>query len=432
MIKQKFSFSFSLFIIVFLIIGISIIALYSASYNKSIYKDIYLVQFLWFVVGLVLMLIVNSLDIKKIYNYSLHVYLLAAVLLILTLFFGKDIRFTRAWISIGSVNFQFSEIAKITTVLFLAKYIDYHYREFIKFTDFIAPFLIILFPVLLILLQPDVGSTFVYFPAFFVMVYLAEADLKYMGYFIIIGIVSFVLPLAISYYEIMGDVSNMLWIKFLTDKSLFFSMILIFFLIMLFLKIAYKFYPKYKFMNIISNILLIILVSLLFSHIINNKLKPYQKKRLLVFLVPEIDPYGSGYNIIQSKITIGSGQFVGKGYLKGSQTQLGFLPEQTTDFIISVIGEEFGWIGMSLVLLLYLLFILNLLKIVYNAKEKYSSLVGAGITAMFMFQIFVNLGMCLGIMPITGIPLPLLSYGGSSLVSSMISIGILNSIKNTR
>ena len=174
---------------------------------------------------------------------------------------------------------------------------------------------------------------------------------------------------------------------------------------------------------------LIILISLLFSHIINHKLKPYQKKRLMVFMVPEIDPYGSGYNIIQSKIAIGSGQFSGMGYLKGSQTQLGFLPEQITDFISTVIGEEFGWIGMSLVFFLYFLLILNFLKIIYNAKDTYSSLVAAGITTIFMFQIFINLGMTLGIMPVTGIPLPLLSYGGSSLITSMISIGILNNIK---
>ncbi len=429
MIKQKSSFNFSLFLIVFLIVGISILTLYSAGYNRPAFKDIYLMQFLWFVIGLVLMLLVNSLNLKKIYNYSLHLYFITIGLLIITLIFGRDIRFTRAWIKIGSVSFQFSEVAKITTVLFLAKYIDYHFREFNKFKDFIAPFLIILLPVFLILLQPDVGSTFVYFFSFFVMIYLAGASLRYIGYFIIIGVVSFILPLVISYYELIGDISNIIWVKFFINKSLLLSLIMVLFLVVLFFKVIYKFYPKYIWLNMTSNIILIILISLLFSHIINHKLKPYQKKRLMVFMVPEIDPYNSGYNIIQSKIAIGSGQFSGRGYLKGSQTQLGFLPEQITDFISAVIGEEFGWIGMSLTFFLYFLLILNFLKIIYYAKDTYSSLVAGGITTIFMFQIFINLGMTMGLMPVTGIPLPLLSYGGSSLITSMISIGILNNIK---
>ena len=262
------------------------------------------------------------------------------------------------------------------------------------------------------------------------MLYLAEANIKYISYFIIIGTISFILPLIITYHELSSDISNMVWIRFFNDKSLLFSIILILFLVILFYKIIYRFYPSHAWLNTVSNIILIILISLLFSYTINHKLKLYQKKRLLVFLDPKIERYGAGYNIIQSKIAIGSGQFMGIGYLKGSQTQLGFLPEQTTDFITSVIGEEFGWIGMSLVLSLYALLIFNSLKIVYNAKETYSALVAAGITAILMSQIFINIGMTVGIMPVTGITLPFLSYGGSSLITSMISIGILNNIKN--
>ncbi len=431
MIKQKFNFSISLFLIVILIVGIGILALHSAGHNKSAFKNTYLTQFLWFVIGLVMMLLISSLNIKNIYNYSLHIYLITMALLILTLLFGKEIRFTRSWLSIGVVNFQFSEFAKIATILFLAKYIDYHYREFDKFKDFIIPCIIIFAPVFLILLQPDLGSTIIYFPIFLTMLYLAEANVKYLIYIIAIAATSFILPLISSYYNFVGDISNMVWLEFFNNKSLLFALILTFLLITIFFKIIYKFYPKYVLLNTVSNIIFIILISLLFSHTINHKLKVYQKKRLLVFLDPKIDPYGAGYNIIQSKITIGSGQFLGKGYLKGSQTQLGFLPEQTTDFIISVIGEEFGWVGMTVILLLYFLLILNALKIIYNAKDTYSSLVSAGITAMIACQVFINLGMTLGIMPVAGITLPFLSYGGSSLITSMISIGILNNIKNT-
>jgi len=416
---------------VILIVGISILTLFSAGYSKPALKNTYLTQFLWFVIGLVMMLIVSSLNFKNIYNFSLHIYLITMALLILTLIIGKEIRFTKGWISIGAINFQFSEFSKIATILFLAKYVDYHYREFKEFREFIPPFLIIFAPVFLILLQPDLGSVLVYFPVFLVMLYLAEASIKYMIYFIIIGLISFLLPLFVSYYSFISNGADIFWLKFFTNKSLLFAIILIFLLISIFMKIIFKFYPKYNWLNSVSNIILILLISLLISYTINHKLKPYQKKRLLVFIAPKIDPYGFGYNIIQSKITIGSGQLTGKGFLKGSQTQLGFLPEQTTDFIITVIGEEFGWIGMTIIMGLYFLLIYNSLRIVYNSKDTYSSLVAAGITAMLFFQIFINFGMTLGIMPVAGIPLPLLSYGGSSLVTSMICIGILNNIKNS-
>lgn len=432
MIRQKFNFNVSLFIILILIISIGITALYSAGYNKPVYKNIYLTQFLWFIIGLVIMLSIIPINLKKIYSYSHYIYAVTILLLIITLIFGKVIRNTRGWLSIGPINFQFSEITKITTILFLAKYVDYHFREFNKFKDFILPFLIIFLPIFLILLQPDLGSTLVYLPVFFVMIYLADANIKYMFYFMVIGAVAFILPLSISYYEFTTDISNIIWIKIFNDSSILFPLLLLFLLFTFFFKIIYKFYPKQILLNTISNILIVILISLLFSYTVNQKLKPYQKKRLLVFIDPQIDPYGTGYNIIQSKIAIGSGKILGKGFLKGSQTQLGFLPEKTTDFIISVIGEEFGWIGIFFVILLYFLLMLNALKIVYNSKDIYSSLVSAGISTMFTIQIFINIGMAFGIMPVTGIPLPFLSYGGSSLITSMIGVALLINIKNQR
>ncbi len=432
MIRQKFNFNVSLFIILILIISIGIMALYSAGHSKPVYKNIYLTQFLWFIIGLVIMLSIIPINLKKIYSYSHYIYAITILLLIITLIFGKVIRNTRGWLTIGPINFQFSEIAKITTILFLAKYIDYHFREFNKFKDFILPFLIIFLPIFLILLQPDLGSTLIYLPIFFIMIYLADANIKYMFYFMVIGAVAFILPLLISYYEFTTDISKMVWIKIFNDSSILFPLLLLFLLFTFFFKIIYKFYPKQILLNTISNILIVILISLLFSYTVNQKLKPYQKKRLLVFIDPQIDPYGTGYNIIQSKIAIGSGKTLGRGFLNGSQTQLGFLPEQTTDFIISVIGEEFGWIGMFFVILLYFLLILNALKIVYNSKDTYSSLVSAGIATMFTIQIFINIGMALGIMPVTGIPLPFLSYGGSSLITSMIGVALLINIKNQR
>jgi rod shape determining protein RodA len=176
----------------------------------------------------------------------------------------------------------------------------------------------------------------------------------------------------------------------------------------------------------------VVLIGYISSVPIEKSLKDYQRKRLVVFLNPNVDPRGSGYNIIQSKIAIGSGKFIGKGFRKGTQTQLGFLPEQHTDFIFSVIGEEGGWVLAQLTLLFYFLFIWRALIIAKEARDRYGSLVATGLATMFVFYVVINVGMVMGIMPVTGIPLPLLSYGGSSIFSSLCAIGILSSIRMRR
>jgi len=157
-------------------------------------------------------------------------------------------------------------------------------------------------------------------------------------------------------------------------------------------------------------------------------LKPYQIDRLLVFLHPDHDPTGSGYHLLQSKIAIGSGMLTGKGLYQGTQTQLNFLPEHHTDFVFSVLGEELGFVGAAILLALYILVIWRGLRIAVISESLFGSLIAGGIVAMFLFQIFVNIGMTIGIMPITGIPLPFMSYGGSSMVSNLLAVGLLESI----
>lgn len=426
------SFKYILLVLVVLIIGFGILALYSAGYSKDIYKNLYFTQFIWFIIGLVLLLAVYSLRFSRIYHYAAYIYLALLFLLLLTLFFGKEIRNTRGWLVVGPINFQFSELAKISTILFLARYIDYHFREFQKLRDFFFPFLIVLVPVAFILMQPDVGSTLAFFPVLFVMLVFGGANLRYILYIFLIGLISLLLPLVVSYYTLTSTSAQHVWLKFFTDKNIIVSVLFLLLILSGFLKMLYKFYPRYRILNVAATLIFLLLVGLYFFYVIDNKLKPYQKKRLLVFVDSRIDPYGSGYNIIQSKITIGSGRFAGQGFLKGSQTQLGFLPEQTTDFIISVIGEEFGWIGMSTLILLYYLFIRQSLRIIYNSRDTYSALVAVGLSTLFTFQVFVNIGMTLGIMPVTGIALPFLSYGGSSLVTSMIGTGLLLNIQLKR
>jgi rod shape determining protein RodA len=169
-------------------------------------------------------------------------------------------------------------------------------------------------------------------------------------------------------------------------------------------------------------------LSMLFSVIFQRFLKDYQKKRILVFLNPDLDPHGSGYNVIQAKIAVGSGGFFGKGFMKGSQTQLGYLPEKWTDFIFAVVSEEWGFIGATITLAMLGIVVYKGAKIALETRDKYASLLATGITTIFFCHIVINVGMVVGIMPVTGLPLCFVSYGGSNLLMSMIAIGILSSI----
>ena len=176
----------------------------------------------------------------------------------------------------------------------------------------------------------------------------------------------------------------------------------------------------------------LLIIILLASHFLFETplplIKEYQLNRLIVFVNPDIDPQGAGYNILQSKIALGSGKIFGKGLFSGTQNQLNFLPEKHTDFIFSVIGEEFGFIGISVVLTLYLFLFLNMIKVAVNARDDFGKLVVTGIIAFLFFHVFQNSGMTMGVMPITGIPLPFISYGGSAMLSNMIAIGIIINI----
>jgi rod shape determining protein RodA len=173
-----------------------------------------------------------------------------------------------------------------------------------------------------------------------------------------------------------------------------------------------------------SSIIKVVTGALLFIPLFWNFLKPYQKNRILTFIFPERDPLGAGYHIIQSKIAVGSGKLFGKGYLHGTQNKLNFLPEEHTDFIFSVFAEEWGFIGCAILILLYLIFFILLIKISNKAKDNFGALLVLGIMFIFFWQFFINIGMVIGILPVVGIPLPLISYGGTSLVVSYALIGL--------
>jgi rod shape determining protein RodA len=202
------------------------------------------------------------------------------------------------------------------------------------------------------------------------------------------------------------------------------------FLFLMIVFIAYLIFTQRSQLIIIANFLINIIMGLL-TPVLWNHLKPYQRNRIKIFLNPESDPQGAGYQIIQSKVAIGSGGISGKGFMQGSQTQLRFLPEQHTDFIYGVIGEEFGFTGAIIGLLLFFVLLARGVKIAEIVKNRFNSIVAIGIVTVIAFHVTINIGMTVGILPVTGLPLPFVSYGGSSLLTNMAMIGLLlNFYKN--
>ncbi len=414
---------------IFILVTFSILALYSIGYNKPFYSGFYFKQFLWFIIGLILMFGVTFINLRQLYYYIPHIYIAGILLLIITLFIGKEVRGTRGWIVIGPIHFQSVEFVKIATILALARYFDSRFREVESLKELIIPGILVLLPVGLVLLQPDLGSALPFFPIFLVMWFISTRNTGNFIIFILIILSGIILPLLVSYYKFKGYDYSI--VKIFHSEIIFpltGSLILTGFLF----RILYIFFPLKKELATLSNIFFLAGITLLFAYGVEKSLKTYQKKRLLVFIEPKFDPYGAGYNVIQSMITIGSGKIYGQGFLKGMQTQLGYLPEQHTDFIFAVIGEEFGWFGTTIVLLSYFVLIYNFIKIAWNARTVFLSLVASGITTMFIFNIFLNIGMCIGIMPITGLPLPFLSYGGSFMLLAMVSTGLMINIKYAR
>jgi rod shape determining protein RodA len=408
---------------------LGILAIYSAGFDPidKINNGNYKKQLLFFVVGIVIMAVISFINYQKIGEFSLIIYVAILLVLIGTTFFGATVRNTRAWIHIGPIAIQPSEFMKLGTVILLAKYMEIREREMHYLRELLIPTLITFVPVFFILLQPDTGTAIVYIPILFAMLFVAGADVTHLFSVVAIGVISMLMPMMITYREWVGAGLDSNIIEFYRTGMKPFIISAIFLIISLILYILHVLFVK-KYLRRIYIPCFVFSVGLFCSVVIQRYLKDYQKKRILVFLNPDLDPHGSGYNVIQSKIAIGSGGLIGKGLLNGSQTQLGFLPEKSTDFIYPVIAEELGFLGALFVLVCFAVIIYKGIQIALNAKDKYSALLATGIITIFLCHIIINLGMVLGIMPVTGLPLCFLSYGGSNLVMCLAGVGILLNI----
>lgn len=371
------------------------VSIYSAVYDESHHSIFdtsqrYGKQLIWIVAACFLALMILMIDSKFFSTFSYLFYGLGIISLLAVLVVGTKISGSRSWFQFGSFGLQPSEFTKFITCLALAKYLTTFNVSLSRFKHIFVAGVIIGTPALLILLQPDTGSTLVYISLILV---LFREGLS--GKFLIIGVTAitlFILTLLFNKFYVIGGL--------LFALSLFF------------------FYLTKSKRNIFSLILILLIGGgYIFSvdYTFENVLQAHQKKRINVLIGKESDPRGAGYNVNQSKIAIGSGGLTGKGFLKGTQTKFNFVPEQSTDFIFCTIGEEWGFLGSLFVIVLFLILMARLIMIAERQRSAFSRMYGYGVASIIFFHFMVNIGMTIGLAPVIGIPLPFLSYGGSSL-----------------
>ncbi|WP_103666356.1 rod shape-determining protein RodA [Pseudanabaena sp. BC1403] len=349
-------------------------------------------------VGLVAMFAIARFHYDQLLRLHWFTYAITNISLVLVLLIGTTALGAERWITIGGFNIQPSEFAKVGIIISLAAVM--HDRPIQSPIDAFKVAWVTVPPWILIFLQPNLGTSLIFAAITIGMLYWAGASLGWL-LLIFSPIVSAVLfsiylPAWIVWVILMGVAA---WVSL----------------------------PWFR---IVSTVIAVVvnLVSGQAGILLWNILHDYQKKRLLLFIDPNQDPLGAGYHVIQSKIAIGAGQLFGQGWLKGTQTQLNFIPEQHTDFIFSAIGEEFGFFGCVCVLLLFVGICWRLLVIAVNARDNFGSLLAIGVFSFVLFQTFVNIGMNINVAPVTGIPLPWLSYGRSALLANFMAIGLAESV----
>ena len=424
-------FDYVLLICMLLLISIGIMFVYSSGVNSSTVSvsNEYIKQIIFACTGLLIMIFFAVFDYRKLDRLVTPAFIALIFLLIYTRFFGRYVNGARSWLGIAGFGIQPSEFGKIIYIMFLARYLE-RSAGTPPFKRFIMSGLITAVPVLLILLQPDMGTASVYIPIFIGMIFTAGMSASYILFIILTGLLTIIFTVLPVWQESILQKTVIILAVFTNPRlRLIVSATLI--IITLIGALGFLFYRNkyYYFITWFSGSTVLALAA---SVLGGRVLKEYQIKRLIVFLNPYTDPLGSGWNIIQSKIAIGSGGITGQGFLKGTQSHYRFLPQQSTDFIFSILSEETGFAGSFFVFMLFFIILLRIIFIMYTTKNTFGYYIAGGILVMFFFHFVVNVGMVMGIMPITGIPLLFLSYGGSSLWTAMWAIGLLMSIRFRR
>lgn len=438
------------------------ISIYAASYNFDSASIFDLSsragkQMLWILSSIILAFVIFAVNREWFEAFSPPMYIITLLILIITIFIAPDIKGSRSWLYFGPVQIQPAEFAKFTTTLFLAKAINDYKPNLRDLKNLFIFSLIIIIPILIIILQKETGSALVYL-AFFIVLYREGMSgkillvgffsvlyfiigLKYsdiilgktsMGTFLVTTIAVVVANIQLWGYSksgihkiiLSGATGGILLLSFVIayfvpfDLSVvslvLLAMICLYLFALSYLKWSDK-YLQYALFGIFA-------IAVLFSenYLLNNVLEEHQRVRIQVTLGTKDDPGGAGYNVNQSKIAIGSGGFTGKGFLNGTQTKLNYVPEQSTDFVFCTIGEEEGFIGSVIILILFFLLIARIIHLAERQDTTFGRVYGYCVASIIFFHVAINVGMVIGITPVIGIPLPFISYGGSSLWSFTI------------
>jgi rod shape determining protein RodA len=348
---------------------IGLAAVYSATYTSRGPSSLFIKQIIWVSLGLVVMVCAIIPDYHTIGRYAYVLGIVSLALLVLVMFMGRTGMGAQRWLAVGPFAFQPSELAKLSLTLCLARYFAEDPKQGgYELKDLAVPGLMVAIPTVLVLKQPDLGTALMLVLTSSLIVILAGIRFKS----VMIVIVS--AAVVASTVLFVPPVKNKIW----------------------------------------------------------KSLKPYQRNRIRAFIDPGSDPLGSGYHANQSKIAVGSGQITGKGYRRGTQSQMAFLPERHTDFIFAVIAEETGLIGSSVLIILYLMLLLLGVDTAKNAKDRIGALMAGGIVSMISLYVCINIGMAVGIVPVVGVPLPLVSYGGTSIITTFLALGLLLNIQTRR
>ncbi|MBI5470857.1 MAG: rod shape-determining protein RodA [Ignavibacteriae bacterium] len=376
------------------LVAAGLVSVYSATFDARM-AELFAKQVVAAGVGVFLLIVASLLPLRTLQLISIPAYFLSLLSLVTVLLIGKQVSGSTSWFNLGPMSVQPSEFAKIATILALASYLQQSDVSLQKTKDLLIAGAIIGAPVLLVLKQPDTGTALTFVGMFIPVLYWGGAKP--------FTLVALIAPGVVAVTALLGPTPFLIGIIALG--------ILIFI-------------TKQNWITAAVVFSIVVFVGISVQSIHDN-LRPYQQKRIATFLDPSADPLGAGYNVLQSKVAIGSGGLLGKGFLKGTQTRLNFIPAQWTDFIFTVPGEEFGMLGATIVLILFMVLLFRGIRIATTVKNSYGSFVAVGIVGIFATHIFVNIGMALGLVPVIGVPLPFLSYGGSALLANMIMIGLL-------
>ncbi|MFZ2864261.1 MAG: rod shape-determining protein RodA [Ignavibacteriaceae bacterium] len=400
--KLSDKFDFGLFIPVLILFLVGLTAIYSSTFNHPTMSGNFNRQLVFGIAAFIVFFITYSVPSNTFRMIAIPTYLFSLLLLVIVLVVGRKTSGARSWLDFGPLGFQPSELAKLGTILVMSLFLSRKNTDIESFKDIVLALCIGFLPVMMILLEPDMGTAIVFVGMILLLIFWK--GISVFGLFIVLSPGFVAISALFGFYSFLGALVLTLIVLLIFRKDIFFS----------------------------GSIFALNLAAGFFADYLYHALSPHQQKRIQSFIDPNMDPLGAGYNTIQAKVAIGSGGLFGKGFLKGNQTQLQYIPEQWTDFIYCVIGEEFGFIGSMIVLILFFYLFLKILKIASTTKVEFLSLTIIGVLSVYFIHFLINIGMVVGILPVIGIPLPFVSYGGSSLLVNMFMLGMIANIFRSR